>query len=170
MAARKKSKRTSALKRRVKVPSAEKIFMVKRTFPGVTYGNIPLERGRLIRMLGLANDQKMLRLEYIEELLNPDGVTPSECGVCGAEFVGMMERDGHFKRSHKDVLAARERTIHDLTERERNRLLKKSGTFGPEDVGFRPQSTPDDIETEQIIQRENEISPLRLDKTAASRK
>ena len=157
----KKTKRTSALKRRVKVPSAEKIYMVKRTFPGVTYGNIPLERGRLIRMLGLANDQKMLRLEYIEELLNPDGVTPSECGVCGAEVVGILERDGHFKRAHRDVLAARERTVQDLTAR---------GTYGPNDVGFHPQSTPDDIETEQIIQRENEISPLRLDKTAASRK
>jgi len=170
MAGKKKSRRASHIKQRVDIPKTEKIYMVKRTFPGVTYGPIPLERGRLIRMHGFANDQKMLRLEYIEELMAPENVTPSECGGCGGEFIGMAERDAHFKRAHKDILRAREQTVHDLTEQQREKLLAKTGTFGPEDVGFTPHSTPDDIETERIIERENEISPLRLDKTEASRK
>ncbi len=104
----KNTKRTVAVKERAGVPKTEKIFMVRRTFPGVTYGPIPLERGRLIRMLGLKNDQQMLRLEYIEELMNPDSVTP---------------------------------------------------TF-----------TPDEMSDERIIERENKIAPLAMDKTAASRK
>jgi hypothetical protein len=121
-------------------------------------------------MLGFANDQKMLRLEYIEEVFAPENVSPSECGGCGGEFIGMAERDAHFKRVHKDILRHREQTVHDITDEQRERMLAKTGTYGPEDVGFHPQSTPGDIETERIIERENEISPLRLDKTEASRK
>jgi hypothetical protein len=121
-------------------------------------------------MLGFANDQKMLRLEYIEEVFAPENATPSECGGCGGEFIGMAERDAHFKRVHKDILRAREQTVHDVTQEQRERMLAKTGTYGPQDVGFHPQSTPEDIETDRIIERENEISPLRLDKTEASRK
>ncbi len=166
----KKSKRGTANKERAGVPKTEKIFMIKRTFPGVSYGTIPLERGRLIRMHGFANDQKMLRLEYIEELMDPGSITPSECGKCGGEFVGMQERDQHFQRNHKDVLRMREQTVHDLTEKERSRLLAKTGTYGPSDVGFAMTSTPDDMSDDKIIERENKISPLALDKTTASRK
>ena len=166
----KNTKRTVAVKERAGVPKTEKIFMVRRTFPGVTYGPIPLERGRLIRMLGLKNDQQMLRLEYIEELMNPDSVTPSECGQCGGEFVGMPERDQHFQRVHKDVLRQREQTIHDLTNKQRDALLAKTGTYGPDDVGIRPTFTPDEMSDERIIERENKIAPLAMDKTAASRK
>lgn len=163
-------KRSNAVKQRANVPSTENLFMVRRTFPGVTYGEIPLERGRLIRMHGFANDQKMLRLEYIEKIMDPGSVHPSECGQCGGEFIGMAERDQHFKRAHKDVLRAREQTVHDLTEKERRRLLAKTGTFGPEDVGFVPGGTPDEIEDERIIEREDKIAPLNLEKTKASRK
>ena len=85
MAAKKKSRRVAHIKQRADIPKTEKIYMVKRTFPGVTYGSTPLERGRIVRMLGLANDQKMLRLEYIEEVMNPESVTPSECGGCGGD-------------------------------------------------------------------------------------
>ena len=168
--AKKTTKRGRAVKERVGVPKTEKIFMVRRTFPGVTYGPIPLERGRLIRMHGFSNDQKMLRLEYIEELLNPEAVTPSECGQCGGEFVGMPERDQHFQRVHKDVLRKREQTVHDMTERQRDKLLAKTGTYGPSDVGFSTNSTPDELSDERIIEREDKIAPLALDKTAASRK
>jgi len=167
--AAKKKKRAAVVKQRANVPSTEKLFMVRRTFPGVTYGDIPLERGRLVRMHGFLKDQQLLRLQYIEEVLDPGSVHPSECGQCGAEFINMSERDGHFKRNHKDVLRAREQTIHDLTAKERRRLLAKTGTFGPDDVGFAPSGTPGDVETERIIQKEDEIAPLAMDKTKASR-
>ncbi len=166
----KKSKRGTANKSRVGVPKTEKLFMVRRTFPGVSYGRIPLERGRLIRMHGFANDQKMLRLEYIEEVMDPGAITPSECGGCGGEFIGMPERDQHFQRVHKDILRTREKNVNDLTARERDRLLKKTGTYGPSDVGFAMTSTPDELSDERIIERENKIAPLALDKTEASRK
>lgn len=169
MAARRGKKRAAVVKSRAGVPPAEKLFMVRRTFPGVTYGSIPLERGRLVRLQGLAKDQQMLRLEYIEEIADPSIIDPSECGACGGEFVSMSERDGHYKREHKDILRAREQTIHELTERQRQQMLKKTGTYGPEDVGFMPESTPLDMETERIIQQEEKIAPLRLDKTKASR-
>ena len=167
--AAKNTKRGASVKSRVGVPSTEKIYMVRRTFPGTSYGSIPLERGRLIRMHGFQNDQKLLRLEYIEELVNPGAVTPSECGGCGGEFIGMAERDQHFQIKHKDILRAREKSIHDLTERERSRLLAKSGTFGPDDVGIKMASTPGEVDMERIIERENKIAPLNLEKTTASR-
>lgn len=165
----KNTKRGAAVKQRADVPAGEKIYMVRRTFPKVRYGDVPLERGRLIRMRGFANDQKMLRLEYIEELVNPGAITPSECGACGGEFVGMAERDQHFQLQHKDILRSREKSIVELTERERQRLLGKSGTYGPDDVGIRSITTPDEMNMERIIERENKIAPLALDKTTASR-
>ena len=169
MATKKTTARGAAVKHRANVPTGEKLFMVRRTFPGSRYGTIPLERGRLIRMHGYKKDQTMLRLEYIEEVVDPGMVTPSECGACGGEFIGMAERDLHFQRSHKDILQAREKHVRDLTEQERQRLLKKTGTFGPEDVGMRMTSTPDEISDERIIERENRIAPLNLEKTTASR-
>ena len=62
------------------------VFMVRRTIPGATYGDYPLERGRLIRLQGLAKDQQMLRLEYIEEIVDPSLIEISECGACGRSW------------------------------------------------------------------------------------
>jgi len=168
--AAKNTKRGAAVKHRVDVPAGEKLYMVRRTFPGTRYASIPLERGRLIRMHGYQNDQKLLRLEYIEEVVNPGLVTPSECGECGGEFIGIPERDLHFQRSHKDILRAREQHVRDLTEKERQRLLQKTGTYGPDDIGIKMVATPDEVSDERIIERENKVAPLALDKTTASRK
>lgn len=170
MTAKKNTPRGAAVKHRANVPLGEKLFMVRRTFPGSNYGTIPLERGRLIRMHGYKKDQTMLRLEYIEEIVDPGMITPSECGGCGGEFIGMAERDLHFQRSHKDILQAREQHVRDLTESTRQRLLAKTGTYGPEDIGIKMGATPDEITDERIIERENTIAPLALDKTTASRK
>ncbi len=165
----KNTKRGAAVKHRANVPATETLYMVRRTFPGTSYGTIPLERGRLIRMRGYQNDQKMLRLEYIEEVVDPGNVTPSECGACGGEFIEMAQRDQHYQRAHKDILRTREQNIRDLTEKERQRLMAKTGTYGPEDVGMKMASTPDEIADERIIERENKIAPLALDKSTASR-
>ncbi len=146
------------------------MFMIRHGVPGATYGEIPLERGRLIRLKGFVNDQTMLRQEFIEEILDPSSIHLSECGGCGGQFIGIAERDGHYRLMHKDLIIGRENTIHDMTEKQRARLLAKEGTFGPEDVGFAPLTTPSDREVEAIIERENEIAPLNLEKTAASRK
>lgn len=170
MATKKTTARGAAVKHRANVPANETLYMVRRTFPGTRYGSIPLERGRLIRMHGYQNDQKLLRLEYIEEVVNPGLVQPSECGGCGGEFIGMAERDLHFERSHKDILQAREQRVQDLTEATRQDLLKKTGTYGPEDIGIKMASTPNELTDERIIERENKIAPLALDKTTASRK
>lgn len=168
--ASKNTKRGASVKARVNVPEKETLYMVRRTFPGTRYGEIPLERGRLIRMHGFQNDQKMLRLEYIEEVVNPGLVQPSECGGCGGEFIGIAERDLHFQRMHKDILQAREQHVRDLTESTRQQLLAKTGTYGPEDIGMKMGATPNEISDERIIERENTVAPLALDKTAASRK
>ncbi len=168
MAAKKKA-RVSAAKRRAGIPQAEKLFMISRTFPGAQYAGVPHERGRIIRLRGLVKDQDLLRIRYIEEIADPSLIDIAECGGCGGQFISQFERDNHFKRAHKDILRAREQTIHDLTEKQRAQLMKKTGTFGPEDVGFMPQATPQDLEEENIIKREDEISPIRYDQTKASR-
>lgn len=169
MAARKKSGKANAMKERADVPRTEKVFMVRHGVPGATYGDVPLESGRVIRMHGFMNDQTLLRQEFITELTDPASVQLSECGGCGGQFISVAHRDGHYRRTHKDLIAGREQTIHDMTETQRQRLLAKEGTFGPNDVGFTPQTTPSDREDEAIIERENEVSPLNLEKTAASR-
>ncbi len=168
--AAKKSKRVAEAKKRAGIPQTEKLFMIRKTYPGVTYGKIPMERGRLVRLQGFVNDQVLLRQGQIEEIADPSLIDISECGHCGGEFINMEYRDSHFKREHKTVIRQREQTVHDLTERQRQELLKKTGTYGPADVGFTPQSTPEDIEVEKTIQREEEIAPLHWDKTKASRK
>ena len=48
--------------------------------------------------------------------------------------------------------------------------VAKTGTFGPEDVHFTPSSTLEEIETDRLIEQEEKIAPLAMDKTAASRK
>ncbi len=168
--AAKKSKRVDAAKQRAGIPKGEKLFMIRKTYPGVTYGKVPMERGRLIRLMGFINDQVLLRQGQIEEIADPSVLDVSECGKCGAEFINMEYRDAHFKREHKDVIRQRERTVHELTERQREQLLKKTGTYGPDDVGFAPTSTPEEMEIEKTIQKEEEIAPLNWDKTKASRK
>ena len=166
---RKPTTKEKTIHQRTGIPTTERLYMVRRTFPGVSYGEIKLERGRLVRLRGFANDQKMLRLGYIEELLHPEELTISECGGCGAEFTGMVERDAHFQREHKDILRRREQTVNDLTEKQRQELLKKTGTYGPSDVGFAAGATPQEIETDRLIAREDEINPLHLDNTKANR-
>lgn len=165
----KKSARGNAVKQRVGIPTTEKMFMIRKTYPGTSYGQIPHERGRLIRLQNSQNDEIMLRTGYIEEIINPGAVSLSECGQCGGEFIDMAYRDAHFKRAHKDVLRAREQTVHELTESQRQTLLANTQKFGPSDMGFSPAATPEEIENERIIQREEEIAPLHMDKTKASR-
>lgn len=167
---KKKAKR-SAVKRRVKVPSTEKLFFVRRQFPhGATYGTIPGDRGRLLRLGNFVKDEQLIRLGYIAEIPDPASIDISECAACGGQFVNMDSRDAHFRRSHADIIKAREKNIEELTEKERQRLLAKDKTFTVEDM-YRDKlkEIPGEPNVEAEQQREDQRAPLFMDKTAAAR-
>lgn len=100
------------------------------------YGRYPrLSRGQVFELGTQPNDEKLMRLGYVEELTKD--VTTFQCAICGAEFIGESERLSHGRIDHP----TRERTP---------------------------------LEEDQLLDREekflNEVAPLNLDNTAASKK
>lgn len=63
------------------------------------YNGQDLDRGQVLTLAGLVNDEKLVRLGYVGEL----GLKAEtfRCAVCGAEFVGTGERTGHGDKRHK---------------------------------------------------------------------
>lgn len=86
------------------------------------YGTFPrLSRGQVFELSRQPNDEKLLRLGYVEELRK--NVTTFQCAVCGAEFIGESERLSHGQTVH----ATRVRTPFEedqLLEREEKLLAE----------------------------------------------
>lgn len=111
--------------------------------------------------------EQLLRLEYIQPF---DG-TPVACGECGSKFAGDFERNRHGQKRHGRKLPSMVRDLDDLNQAELHRL-----NHGDNDrrVKYGEHFTPmvgdglEEIEQEEKFLEER--APLRLDKTAASRK
>lgn len=86
------------------------LYFARRPF---TYGRPPvaLDRGQVIELLGMPNDEKLTRLGYFMKM--DTRVDPSECGDCGAKFVGDAERAAHGSDRHT------ERELDPVAEEER---------------------------------------------------
>ena len=78
---------------------------------GFDYAGQPIDRGRVLQLVGALNDEKLVRLGYFAPL-DPKAET-YVCAVCGAEFIGIGERTGHGDARHKQ---------RDLTPDEEDRL------------------------------------------------
>ena len=63
------------------------------------YGDVEIDRGQIVEMKGLPNDEKLLRLGYITEISKAKP-TILECGECGAKFLEDAARDAHGRRRH----------------------------------------------------------------------
>jgi hypothetical protein len=63
------------------------------------YAAQSLDRGQVIELAGARNDEKLVRLGYLE----PWKGSKRElhiCDECGAQFVGLRERTVHFEKRH----------------------------------------------------------------------
>jgi len=71
------------------------------------YNGQSLDRGQVFTLAGARNDEKLLRLGYVDAW---DGKAKDlhECAACGAQFVGGNERQGHYEKRHLRVLTPAE--------------------------------------------------------------
>lgn len=93
-----------------------------------------VDRGQVLELEGLVNDEKLVRLGYVS-LINKRA-TIVECGKCGAQFVTDEALNTHGRDRHAQ----------------------------------RPLTPREEDERADAKQRlEDDLSPLHLDKTAASR-
>lgn len=120
-----------------KQPERAKLYWCRRPFD---YAGLPRFRGQVIKLAGLRNDEKLVRLGYVQAC--PVGNDTWECGQCGARFIDMGSRDGHVKDQHL-----------------RTRPALSVGMSGPAAI---------DTEGEAEERRLEATAPLYLERTAAS--
>ena len=146
-----------------KLPVAEnpQLYWVRRPFQ---YGPKQLDRGLVIRLVGMTNDEKLIRLGF----LNPLGgeVETSECGKCNSEFLDSGTRDAHVRRTHAPRGRERVVNIDDLSPSERTRMLSETLQYETEVPGLFGTVDAEAEKEERFLQ---EVAPLHLDKTEASR-
>jgi hypothetical protein len=139
-------------------PKLTERYWAKRTFG---YGGSDKDRGQVFKLSGAPNDRRLVDLGYVA-LLEP-GTTTYACGICGAEFLDMGLRDGHGKARHtKSRFVPPPPPVREPTESldsYQNRLDEWALAAG----------RMSDARDEQRDRLENEVAPLDLTKTAASR-
>ena len=101
---------------------SEKQYYVRRPFD---YAGEELDRGQIIELKGARNDEKLLRLGYVQELPRNTGFR--ECGVCFKKFVGEGERNGHAEMRHSDrykgmTALEKEAAMEEEVDRQEKRL------------------------------------------------
>jgi hypothetical protein len=114
------------------------MYVSRRT---MTYGRgngAPIDRGQILELEGLVNDEKLVRLGYVTQASK--GIAIVQCGKCGARFSTDEALSSHGRERHA---AARE--------------------MNPAEEAAR------DARFEKKMAMEDEIAPLDLTKTAASR-
>lgn len=160
-AAGRKKKKTAGADTLTPVP--EQFYWARRPF---TYDGRELDRGVVIKLTGAKNDEKLLRLGYLAEVDPKAGL--SECGRCGAWFHDMSMRDGHGKLRHGPVgRGPRVVNLEDLSPAQQAALLADVDQYETERPGF--MGDPSDQEVEAGERYLQEVAPLFLDKSAASR-
>lgn len=140
-------------------PPTDALWWSKRTFG---YGGQQLDRGQVLKLKQLPNDRLLVDLGYVS--LVPKGAARYPCRLCGAEFLDMKMRDAHGKTRHEDrpfvPPAAPERQHGESASAYQNRLDEWALGAG----------RMADVKAEQRDKLEDEVAPLDLTKTSASRK
>ena len=80
----------------------EEIYVVRRAFP--SYGGIPGDTGAVFPLGGYVNDEKLIRLGFLEKLDTRAYSALATCGVCGLRFVSGKHRDAHGDRQHRPAV------------------------------------------------------------------
>lgn len=101
---------------------SDKQYYVRRPFD---YAGEELDRGQIIELKGARNDEKLIRLGYVQELARGNGFR--ECGVCFKRFTGEGERNGHAEVRHSDrykgmTAVEKEAAMEEEIDRQEKRL------------------------------------------------
>lgn len=84
------------------------------------YVGLELDRGQIFEMTGARNDEKLVRLGYVQQYTGKANDLV-ECAVCGGRFIGHNERIQHHEKRH----VARDPWAEDeMAEREERRLAE----------------------------------------------
>lgn len=90
------------------------------------YDDFSLDEGQVFQSQGARNDEKLLRLGYMEMVTGK--IETHQCGQCGAKFTSIQERTRHGDKRHK-VRDNSPDAYDDREERELERLAKDSPLF-----------------------------------------
>lgn len=144
-------------------PPANTLFFAKRTFGYGVRGSTErmLDRGQVFKLEQLANDRLLLDLGYAAQMQK--GAIAYPCRICGAEFVDMGLRDGHGKDRHE------EKRFVPPTPPERERGESKESYQNRLDEWAAMAGRMADSRDERRSKLEDELAPLDLTKTTASR-
>jgi hypothetical protein len=77
---------------------ANKLVWAKRPFD---YGIVSLDREQTFELAGSRNDEKLLRLGYVEPYSGGKREL-NTCDECGAVFLTLRGREMHFEKRHLD--------------------------------------------------------------------
>jgi len=142
------------------------VVKVRRPGPGACfYEEVKLETDRVFKLRGTRNDEKLVRLGFLEVY---EGDTFA-CRVCGGEFATQRGRDNHGYAEHepKTPRGIIEVPLQSPLHRERT-------TFTEDEVAMEHARAAavrqGELAEEATERRLNEEAPLYLDKTAASQK
>jgi len=123
------------------------------------YSGVEHSRGSIFSLCGMRNDEKLVRLGYVRKCTELDLERKVQCGVCGAWFIGVQERDLHGKKMHGS--------------REMLRPVAGSKIETPPSARLTGSQERGGIEDESSAVAEerktNQMAPLYLENTAASR-
>lgn len=125
------------------------------------YNGKSLARGQVFKSAGLLNDERLYRLGYVGIVVPKTALFP--CRVCGAEFIDQGLRDGHGREAHEVKTFVPSpppsRESGESADMYQNRL----------DEWAKQAGAQADKHAERRDKVENDVAPLRLDNTAASR-
>ncbi len=142
----------AAMRGKKKDDAGRTLYWARRPFG---YSGQDLDRGQIVAMTGAINDEKLIRLGYVLSVLPDD--RPHACRFCPARFIDLETLNAHGAKRHRD----RDEDLDvDTTGRVVGRYA--SGATIDETAGRVQQ-----LEREERLM--NEVAPLNLDKTKASR-
>lgn len=102
-----------------------KLIWAKRPFD---YAGKSLDRGQVFEFGGHRNDEKLERLGYVTPVEKK--ATLHECSACGAQFIGIAERTGHYEKRHveRELTPAQEDSRDEREERRLNEVAPLGGS------------------------------------------
>ena len=144
-------------------PPTDALWWAKRTYGYGVAGSTErqIDRGQVFKLEGLPNDRLLVDLGYCAQV--PKNAATYACRMCGAEFMDMGMRDAHGKYRHE------ERTFTPPPPPQRE--------HGESSVSYQERLDAWSVEcgrmSDAVMDRqdklENEVAPLDLTKTTASR-
>jgi len=140
---------------------------VRRAGPGACfYDAVELEPDRVFQLTGTRNDEKLVRLGYLEIFTGK----ALACRVCGGEFASERGREMHGRAKHEPKVA---RGVLEVPLD--SKLHREKTVFSEEDVAHEQAVQAAVVrrseQAEEATERKlDEEVPLYLDKTTASRK